>query len=137
VTAISVCPEVTRVDIAWTCVATDDPGRLHLDEEFAVREAGHASVMAPGTMLLGWIGEHLERLAGGPEMLQAWSVRFTAPVWPGDIITLAPASPDQPPDKTGATVTATNERGAVVATARYRLAPSAANGMEGTGHGGS
>lgn len=135
-TGISVCPEVTRVDIAWTCVATDDPSQLHLDEEFATR-AGHRSVMAPGTMLLGWVGEYLERLAGGPEGLLMWSIRLTAPVWPGDVITLSPAPPDTTtglPDDVGGTLVATTSGGGTVARVRYQLAaqqPARKDGISG------
>ena len=83
-----VTPEISRVDIAWICVATGDPSSLHLDEKFA-QAAGYPSVVVPGTMLLGWIGQYLESWAGGAENLKRWKIRYTAPVWPGERIKLS------------------------------------------------
>jgi len=40
------CPIITRVDIAWVCVATDDPSPLHLDDAYA-HEAGHRFFNSP------------------------------------------------------------------------------------------
>lgn len=82
------CPPINRVDIAWTCVATDDPNPLHLDQEFAMEKAGYADVVVPGTMLVGWVGEYLEEAAGGTENLREWSIRFMEPVWPDEQIAL-------------------------------------------------
>ena len=79
---------IGRVDIAWICVATDDPSPLHLDEPFAVG-LGHRSVVVPGTMLVGWVGQYFEEWAGGQDKLRQWRVRFVAPVWPGDQLTFA------------------------------------------------
>jgi len=84
-----VCPVVTSVDIAWVCVATSDPNPLHLDRDFANETRGYKDVVAPGTMLIGWIGEYLGDWAGGPENVANWSIRFTSPVWPKDQITIS------------------------------------------------
>jgi acyl dehydratase len=77
---------IGRVDIAWICVATDDPSQLHLDEPYAVG-LGHRSVVVPGTMMVGWLGQYFEEWAGGQDKLRQWRVRFVAPVWPGDQLT--------------------------------------------------
>ena len=77
---------IGRVDIAWICVATDDPSQLHLDEPYAVA-LGHRSVVVPGTMMVGWMGQYFEDWAGGQDKLRQWRVRFMAPVWPGDALT--------------------------------------------------
>jgi len=82
------CPRISHVDIAWACVATSDANPLHLDREFAVRQRGYQDVLVPGTMLVGWIGEYLAEWAGSPERVLRWQVRFTAPVWPNEQVTL-------------------------------------------------
>jgi len=76
-------PVISRVDIAWICVATGDPSPLHLDERFAT-SLGHRSVVVPGTMVLGWLGQYLEEWAGGQKNLRHWKLRFTSPVWPDE-----------------------------------------------------
>ncbi|MCU1481272.1 MAG: MaoC family protein [Subtercola sp.] len=115
-TLVKTYPPISRVDIAWTCVATDDPSPLHLDEPFATA-LGHPSVMAPGTMLLGWTGELLERIAGSPQALVSWTIRFVRPVWPGDQLTIGPA--DAASGETS--LIATRADGTVVARVQYRV----------------
>jgi acyl dehydratase len=119
-------PSVTRLDIAATCVATDDPAPVHLDERFAVEEAGYPSVLAPGTMLLGWAGEYLEQLAGGPVGVRSWTVRFTSPVWPGDRVRLATKSVKMPDNSGGQggifEIVATTDAGVVVGEIHAELA---------------
>lgn len=120
-----ICPVVSRVDIAWVCVATNDGHPLHLDHEFA-RSAGFKDVVVPGHFLIGWIGQYLQDWCGDPRNLLNWRLRFTAPVWPGDRISLRgeisqAAAPT--PGATLVTVTATSQEGKVVgsATAEVRL----------------
>ena len=79
---------IVRVDIAWICVATDDPSPLHLDEPFAI-SLGHPSVVVPGTMVVGWLGQYLENWAGGQDKLRDWRVRFVSPVWPDEQLSFA------------------------------------------------
>jgi acyl dehydratase len=112
------CPAVSRVDIAWVCVATNDGHPLHLDHEFA-RNAGFKDVVVPGHLLIGWIGQYLEDWCGDPGNLLRWSLRFTAPVWPGDQITLKGEWAEEPasPDKVKVKVTATSQEGKVVGIA--------------------
>jgi acyl dehydratase len=81
------CPIVNRVDVSWVCVATNDPNPLHLDHEFA-RHAGFNDVVVPAHLLIGWIGQYFEEWCGGPANILRWRIRFSAPVWPGDEITL-------------------------------------------------
>jgi acyl dehydratase len=81
------CPEIRRSDIELMCRATDDFSPLHLDQEFS-RAAGHPDVVVPGTMLLGWVGDYLVTWAGGFENLRRWQIRFVAPIWPGESVTL-------------------------------------------------
>lgn len=120
------CPIVSRVDIAWVCVATNDPHPLHLDHEIA-KEAGFQDVVVPAHLLIGWIGQYLEDWCGGPANLIKWRLRFSAPVWPGDEITLkgevtGAVGPD---DTFTGTVTASTKEGKTVgiATAEMRTVP--------------
>jgi acyl dehydratase len=82
-----VCPIITRANIAAVCTATNDPSPLHLDDDFA-RAAGYPSVVVPGTLLLGWIGDYLAQWAGDPRSIEFWEVRFVSPLWLNDQVTL-------------------------------------------------
>jgi acyl dehydratase len=113
-------PVITRVDVAWTCLATNDPSPLHLDERFAVEKAGHPSIVVPGTMLLGWVGEYLEAWAGGPEKISKWTIRFSAPVWPGEAIRLE----GRPTGEAKGELTARTTEGREVARVTVEFKPS-------------
>ena len=82
----------------------------------------------PGHMLIGWIGQYLEDWCGDPRLILSWTVRFTAPVWPGDQFTLrGEVAPDSSSgDIRTVTVTATSQEGKAcgVATAVIRVQPS-------------
>ncbi|MGT2455345.1 MaoC family dehydratase [Cupriavidus basilensis] len=120
------CPTVSRVDIAWVCVATNDGNPLHLDHEFA-KVAGFADVVVPGHLLIGWIGQYLEDWCGGPENILGWALRFTAPVWPGDRIKLQGELTEsvlQSGETVMVTVTATSQKDQVVGIARAEFRPS-------------
>ena len=124
------CPVVNRVDMAWTCVATDDPNPLHLDHHFAVEKAGYQDVVVPGTMLVGWVGEYLEDWAGGIRNLLGWRIRFVAPVWPGEQIKLSPAGMTEQVGDDGALsvrceLTATTTGGKMVARVNAEFRPPA------------
>ena len=118
-----VCPVVSRVDISWVCVATNDPHPLHLDHEFA-QKSGFKDVVVPGHLLIGWIGQYFQDWCGGPANLLKWRLRFSAPVWPGDEITLK-GEVTEPAGVAGVfkgTVTAATKQGNTVgiATAEMR-----------------
>jgi acyl dehydratase len=74
---------ITTADIAAICAATSDASPLHLDEDFA-RAAGHPTVVVPGTILMGWVGEYIEDWTGLAFRSLDWRVKLTGPVWPGD-----------------------------------------------------
>jgi acyl dehydratase len=115
------CPVITRVDIAWLCVATDDPNPLHLDIHFAQKEAGYQDVVVPGTLMVGWIGEYLEEFAGQPEKVLDWRIRFTAPVWPGEQINLAGQITEVTQENIKIEVLATTNEGKLVARVSAHL----------------
>jgi acyl dehydratase len=78
---------VTRTQIVRFAGAGGDFNPIHHDEEFA-RSAGQPSVFAMGQLQAAM----LARLAAdwlGAEALRTLAVRFTAKVWPGDVLTLS------------------------------------------------
>ncbi len=78
-------PPVDRVQIARYAGATGDYGPLHVDEPFA-RNAGFPSVLVPGMLAMGFLGElAVEWLRGA--RLRRFSARFVKIIWPGDVIT--------------------------------------------------
>ena len=121
------CPTVSRVDISWVCVATNDGHPLHLDHTFA-QAAGFKDVVVPGHLLIGWIGEYLADWCRDARNVLTWKIRFSAPVWPGDNIILsgAFAEDDTGDDVRSVKVTATSQEGKVVGTATARVRMKAA-----------
>lgn len=77
---------ITRTDIVRFAGASGDFNPLHHDEERA-RAAGFPGVFAMGQMQAGM----LSRLATdwlGLGAIRTYRVRFSAKVWPGDLLTL-------------------------------------------------
>jgi acyl dehydratase len=111
-----VCPCITRENIAAVCAATSDASPLHLDDAFA-RAAGYPSVVAPGTLLLGWIGDYLAHWAGDPRSVEYWDVRFVSPLWLNDQVTLQGRWRDGLVEVSAVTQ---DGRGAARATARFK-----------------
>jgi len=78
-------PPVDRIQIARYAGAADDYGPLHVDEPFA-RNAGFPSVLAPGMLAMGFLGElAVDWLRGA--RLRKFAARFVKIIWPGDVIT--------------------------------------------------
>jgi len=78
-------PPVDRTQIARYAGASGDFGPLHVDEPFA-RNAGFPSVLVPGMLAMGFLGElAVEWLRGA--RLRRFSCRFVKIIWPGDVIT--------------------------------------------------
>lgn len=80
-------PAISLAMVAQVCEATNDPHPLHLDQAFA-RRAGYQDVVVPAHLLIGWVGQYLQDWCGATHELARWSLRFTAPVWPGDVLSL-------------------------------------------------
>ncbi len=79
-------PPVDRSQIARFAGATGDYGPLHVDEPFA-RNAGFPSVLVPGTLAMGFLGELVTDWLRGAR-LKRFSARFVKIVWPGDVVTV-------------------------------------------------
>ncbi len=107
-------PVISRVDIAWICVATNDGHPLHLDFEFATREAGFKDVLVPGHMLIGWAMQYLQEWSGSIDGVAKWNIRFVAPVLPGEQLTIHGEAGEGEDD---AVVTLTTQDGRLVGKA--------------------
>jgi len=78
-------PPVDRVQVARYAGATGDYGPLHVDEPFA-RNAGFPSILVPGMLAMGFLGELVVEWLRGAR-LRRFSTRFVKIIWPGDVIT--------------------------------------------------
>jgi acyl dehydratase len=79
-------PPVDRSQIARFAGATGDYGPLHVDEPFA-RNAGFPSVLVPGMLAMGFLGELVTDWLRGARVRRFGS-RFVKIVWPGDVVTV-------------------------------------------------
>jgi acyl dehydratase len=102
---------VSRVQIARYAGAVQDFNPVHVDETFA-KEAGLPSVIAHGPLTLSLVVDALVR-QHGVHALRDFDARLRMPVFPGDVLTVAPSEEG---------VVVTNARGDIVATARVEFA---------------
>lgn len=84
----STTAEVTRVQIARYAGAVGDFNPIHVDEEFA-KATGMPSVIAHGPLTAALVIDVLVAQLGA-SALRAADVRFKAPVFPGDTLTVVP-----------------------------------------------
>jgi len=89
--------ELTRTAIVQYAGASGDFSPIHIDEPAAVAE-GHSSVMGHGMLTMAQ-GARVLTDWFGAESIMDLQARFTAPVWPGDRLTVratvtAVADPD-------------------------------------------
>ena len=77
---------VSRVQIARYAGAVDDFNPMHVDEEFA-KTAGMPSVIAHGPLTVA-LALDLVVAQWGAEALKGLSARLSAPVFPGDRLSL-------------------------------------------------
>lgn len=79
---------ITRAQINEYAAVVDDPNPVHVDEEFALA-AGLPSVIAHGPLTVALaLDAVVEQL--GPESLRSAHARLSAPVFPGDVLTVVP-----------------------------------------------
>ncbi len=79
-------PPVDRSQVARFAGATGDFGPLHVDEPFA-RNAGFPSVLVPGMLAMGFLGELVTDWLRGARV-KRFNARFVKIFWPGDVITV-------------------------------------------------
>ena len=106
---------ITRTDIVRFAGAGGDFNPLHHDEEHA-RAAGFPTVFAMGQMQAGM----LSRLATdwlGLAAIESYKVRFSAKVWPGDVLTLRVAEQERDGDRVDAVLEAVRQDGEVAVRA--------------------
>ncbi|MEU6379436.1 MaoC/PaaZ C-terminal domain-containing protein [Streptomyces sp. NPDC046909] len=115
-------PPVTRTDLALYAGASGDHNPVHIDID-AARRAGLDDVIAHGMLSMAWAGRVLDEVAG-PGSVQAYRMRFTAPVHIGDRLTVTVRGSEEEPT-TDVEVQVTDSEGAVKARGTARLAPSA------------
>jgi acyl dehydratase len=80
---------VRRSQIARYACAVDDFNGMHVDEDFA-RQAGMPSVIAHGPLTLALALDAIVAQLG-PDAFREMEARLTAPVFPGDALTVVPA----------------------------------------------
>jgi hydroxyacyl-ACP dehydratase HTD2-like protein with hotdog domain len=76
----------SRRQIAWLTVETGDLNALHLDRDYATSR-GFPDVVVPGTLIVPFAERMLTTALGTP--LETLDVRFRAPTYPGEEITIA------------------------------------------------
>ncbi|MEW6663557.1 MAG: FAS1-like dehydratase domain-containing protein [Bacillota bacterium] len=83
-----VFPPMTRIQLVRYAGASGDFNPIHTVEEAAIK-LGLKGVIAHGMLIMAFAGQLLSRWAGEQGFLYRISNRFTAMVYPGDIITVA------------------------------------------------
>jgi acyl dehydratase len=78
-------PALTRVALARFAGASDDYNPMHLDDNVA-RAAGKASVFAPTTLIMAYVGRMVQTWLQGA-YLRRFDVKVVRLVWPGDVLT--------------------------------------------------
>lgn len=120
-------PPVTRTDLALYAGASGDHNPVHIDIDAAMA-AGLDDVIAHGMLSMAWAGRVLEEVTG-PGSVQAYRIRFTAPVRVGDRLTVTVTrAGEQQPDGTTPTdvgLLVANTEGQVTARGTARLSPHA------------
>lgn len=79
-------PPVTKVQLVKYAGASGDFNPLHTDDEFA-RKVGMDGVIAHGMLVMGFLGQYVQELAGTNVAISRFKMRFGAMTRPGDQIT--------------------------------------------------
>lgn len=99
------CAPVSRVQISRYAAAVDDYNPVHVDEEFA-KAAGLPSVIAHGPLTVALALDAVVAQIG-PDALRSATARLSAPVFPGDVLTVSPSDKGVEVRKADGTVAAT------------------------------
>lgn len=79
-------PPVTREQLVQYAGASGDLNPLHTDDDFA-KSIGMDGVIAHGMLIMGFLGQYVQELAGTKAVISNFSMRFGAMTKPGDEIT--------------------------------------------------
>ncbi|MEG0383139.1 MAG: MaoC/PaaZ C-terminal domain-containing protein [Solibacillus sp.] len=78
--------KVTKVQLVKYAGASGDFNPLHTDDAFA-QKIGLPGVIAHGMLVMGFLGEYVNKLAGDVAIVKDFKMRFGAMTVPNDIIT--------------------------------------------------
>lgn len=78
--------KVTKVQLVKYAGASGDFNPLHTDDAFA-QKIGLPGVIAHGMLVMGFLGEYINKLAGDVAEVKDFKMRFGAMTVPNDIIT--------------------------------------------------
>ena len=81
-------PPVTTVQLVRYAGASDDYNRIHYDQAYASQEAGLGGVIAHGMLTMAFMGSTVVAWAGPTALVRHLDGRFTAPVRPGDVVSV-------------------------------------------------
>ncbi len=79
-------PPVTREQLVQYAQASGDLNPLHTDNDFA-KSIGMDGVIAHGMLIMAFLGQYVQELAGTEAKIHQFSMRFGAMTKPGDTIT--------------------------------------------------
>lgn len=77
---------VTHEQLVQYAQASGDLNPLHTDDAFA-KSIGMDGVIAHGMLIMGFLGEYVQELAGTEAIVSKFNMRFGAMTRPGDAIT--------------------------------------------------
>lgn len=117
-------PAITKVQLVQYAGASGDFNPLHTDDAFA-QKIGMDGVIAHGMLIMGFLGEYVQNLAGEAAEIEQFSMRFGGMTVPGDEISChaTVANIDKQSDKPYANLelSAEKESGEVVGTGKAVL----------------
>lgn len=78
--------KVTKVQLVQYAGASGDFNPLHTDDTFA-QKIGMPGVIAHGMLVMGFLGEYVNKIAGDAALVKNFNMRFGAMTFPKDVIT--------------------------------------------------
>ena len=79
-------PAVSKAQLVQYAQASGDLNPLHTDDDFA-KSIGMDGVIAHGMLIMGFLGQYVQELAGNESIVHQFNMRFGAMTVPGDSIT--------------------------------------------------
>ncbi len=99
-------PVITTVQLVKYAGASGDYHRIHYDQPYATNEAGLGGVIAHGMLTMAFMGSAVAEWAGPSALVRHLDARFTAPVRPGDVVSVKALVTDTRDDGVHLTLTA-------------------------------
>lgn len=78
--------KVSKVQLVKYAGASGDFNPLHTDDAFA-QKIGMPGVIAHGMLIMGFLGEYVNKIAGDQAFVKDFKMRFGAMTFPKDVIT--------------------------------------------------